>query len=175
MQPIVQGVCDTTQSELGLDDSLDCTCNAVSLGLFQGVDGTISCTLPEPRCLLPPSLYCAEGAIDIAIGGGLFSQTAIEADINACFQVDSGLPGGIASIDDICFNFVPDGLRLESCTASIGAVECQDCTICDSGVDFTFDCSNVDILPGTFSLPGPKITTCIGLSLIPSNATSVRL
>lgn len=174
LKPLVQGVCETTQTELGLDDTLDCTCNAVSRGLFQGVDGNITCVLPEPRCLLPPNLYCADGEIDITVGGGLFTQTAIEADITGCFQVDSGLPGGIASIDDICFNFVPNGLRLDSCTASIGETECQECTICESGIDFTFDCSNVDILPGAFRLPGPKISTCIGLSLIPSNSTSTR-
>ena len=174
LQPFVQGVCETTQTELGLDGTVDCTCDATSRGLFQGIDGTVSCTLPEPRCLLPPSLYCADGEIDISVAGGLFTQTAIEADINACFQVDSGLPGGVASIDDICFNFVPSGLQLDSCTATIGSVDCQSCTICESGVDFTFDCSNIDILPGAFRLPGPKITTCLGLSLIPTNSTVGR-
>lgn len=174
LQPVAQGVCDTTQTELGLDGTLDCTCDAKFLGLFLGVDGTVSCTLPEPRCFVPPSLYCADGSVEISVAGGIFTQTAIEADITGCFQVDSGLPGGVASIDDICFNFVPNGLQLESCTATIGGTECQSCTICDSGIDFTFDCSNIDVLPGAFRLPGPKITTCLGLSLIPSNATSVR-
>jgi hypothetical protein len=172
LQPVVQGVCATTQTELGLDGTLDCTCNATSLGLFKGVDGTITCSLPEPRCFLPPNLYCADGTIDVTVAGGLFTQTAIEADITGCFQVDSGLPGGIASIDDICFNFVPSGLSLQSCTATIGGVACQACTICDSGIDFTFDCSNIDILPGALRLPGPKITTCLGLSLIPTNTTA---
>ena len=174
LQPVTQGVCETTQTELGLDGTLDCTCNTTFLGLFKGIDGSIRCTLPEPRCLLPPSLYCADGNIDISVSGGLFTQTAIEADITGCFQVDSGLPGGIASIDDICFSFVPSGLQLESCTASIGGTECESCTICESGIDFTFDCSNIDILPGALRLPGPKITTCLGLSLIPTNSTSGR-
>jgi hypothetical protein len=173
LQPVVQGVCATTQTELGLDGTLDCTCNAQSLGLFRGVDGNITCTLPEPRCFVPPSLYCADGTIDVSVSGGIFTQTAIETDITGCFQVDSGFPGGIASIDDICFNFVPNGLSLETCTASVGGAECQNCTICDSGIDFTFDCSNIDILPGVLRLPGPKVTTCLGLSLIPSNVTSV--
>jgi hypothetical protein len=172
LSPIVDGVCDTTQTQLGLGDNVDCACDAELKGLFKGVEGAVSCTLPEPRCLLPPSLYCATGDIDINVSGGLFSNTAIAADIKGCFQVDSGLPFGIANINDICFTFVPKGLRLQSCTATIGDVQCDSCEICDSGVDFKFDCSNVDILPGSLRLPGPKISTCLGLSLIPTNSTS---
>ena len=171
-RPVLQEVCDLTLAELGLDTAIDCTCNATYRGLFLGADGSIGCTLSEPRCLIPPDTYCATGEVNVTAGGGLFTDTAIESDISACFEVDSGLPGGIASIEDLCFVFVPSGLSLASCNASIGGVECDSCTICDSGVDFTFDCSNIDLLPGVFTFPGPKISNCIGLSLIPSGTAT---
>ena len=174
LQPVVGRVCDTAQTELGLDGIVDCTCNATSRGFFRGVDGTVSCTLPEPRCLLPPSLFCADGVIEVSVGGGLFSQTALTSDITGCFQVNGGLPEDLASIEEICFNFVPSGFMLESCSATIGGVDCLSCTICESGRDFIFDCSNIDILPGPFRLQGPRSTTCIDLSLVPSNSTVVR-
>jgi hypothetical protein len=173
--PVTQTACDTTQESLGIDDTIDCTCDVSLRGIFQGFDGSMTCTLAEERCLIPPSLYCATGELGIDIGGGLFSNTDIESNIDACFQVDSGLPGGLLSIEDICFSFVPDGLSLESCTASIGSTQCTNCTICESGVDFKFDCTNVVLIPGILGSPpllrAPKIDTCLGLSLIPTNTT----
>jgi hypothetical protein len=163
--PIVERVCDTVQTELGLNETVDCSCEAESIGLFKGVKATLSCTLAESQCLFPPDLYCANGEIDINVSGGLFSNTAIESDFTGCFKVDSGLPSGIASIEKVCISFVPDGLKLKSCTTSIGGEDCNSCEICNSGIAFKFDCSNTDILSGAGRIPGPKITTCLGVSL----------
>jgi hypothetical protein len=169
-RPLFQNICDAGLTALGIDGTLDCSCVLEFKGLFQGFDGMAGCTLDEPRCLVPPSLYCATGSIDIGVEGGFFTGTELTSDISACFEVQSGLPGGILSLDNICFTFIPDGLRLASCTVAIGEVECESCSICDSGIDFKFDCSNIDLLPSPLlKVPGPKFESCLGLSLIPTN------
>jgi hypothetical protein len=170
-RPFIQSACDLATSTLGIDSTLDCSCDVRYKGPFQGFSGDVGCILDPPRCLVPPDLYCATGSIDAGVEAGLFSGTDFGTDIEACFDVKSGLPKDVLSIPDICFKFVPDGLKLSSCTVSVGTAQCTSCEICASGVDFKFDCSNVDLVPESdlIFVPGPAITSCIGLSLIPTN------
>jgi hypothetical protein len=173
-RPFIQSACNIATSTLGLDSTFDCSCDVRFKGLFQGFSGDVGCELDPPRCLVPPNLYCATGSIDLGVEAGVFFGTDFSTDIEACFDVKSGLPNNVASVPNICFKFVPDGLKLTSCTVSVGDTPCTSCEICDSGVDFKFDCSNVDLVPESnlIFVPGPTIASCIGLSLIPTNTSS---
>jgi hypothetical protein len=172
--PLIQRGCRVVETALGLgsNSSVACLCDLTFAGLFQGFDGELQCSSTTPRCLVG-NLYCATGNIDVGVQGGLFTGSAIDSNATACFNVKSGLPSGVLSVDDICLSFKAKGLKLTNCTAVLGAQQCKSCTICASGVDFKFDCSNVDLAPGPlFVVPGPKLDNCFGLSLVPKNATA---
>jgi hypothetical protein len=68
-----------------------------------------------------------------------------------------------------------------SCTVQIQKTDlstafCDRCTICDNGVDFKYDCSNIDLLPvfdnvtnTTTVAPYPKVDSCFPVAdIIPS-------
>jgi hypothetical protein len=173
-RPFIQSACDLATSSLGIDSTLDCGCDVLYKGLFQGFSGDVVCSLANPRCLVPPNLYCATGSIDASLEGRIFGNTGLNSNIDACFDVKSGLPNDVLSVPDICFSFVPKGLKLASCSVSVGTTPCNSCEICASGVDFKFNCSNVDLVPDTniIFVPGPAFDSCIGLSLIPRNISS---
>lgn len=162
--------CDLAQSTLGLEDSFTCECDLDYAGLFRGLTGGVACTTTEERCLVPPDSFCAAGTIDFELAAGLFVDTGFNSNITACFDVESGFPDGLVELDNnICFEFATKGLAFDACTVTIGTATCKECTICPTGVDFKFDCSNVDLesKSAEITINGPAITDCIGLSAIP--------
>jgi hypothetical protein len=166
-RPLIQGACDDVQDALGLGAVFDCRCDASYKGLFQGISGMVGCALTGPaRCLVPPNLYCATGDVDATVKASLFSNAGVTSDVTASFKVLSGLPQNVTSFD-INFNFMSNGLKFSDCDVAILNTTCNDCTICASGLDFKFNCSNVDLLPNSPlpSVPGP-VVDCIGLSLV---------
>lgn len=61
-------------------------------------------------------------------------------------------------------------LKLDTCTFNVtyGDEICNSCTICTSGRDITFDCSNINLNPLNIGpkIPGIEINQCIGLTLL---------
>jgi hypothetical protein len=122
--------------------------------------------------LVQPDKFCASGTIDFELAAGVFIPTGLNSNVTACFDVKSGFPEGIVKLDnEICFEFATKGLGFDVCTVTIGTNTCQECTVCDSGTDFKFNCTNIDLETenADVNIPGPVIETCIGLSAIPTN------
>jgi hypothetical protein len=167
-RPLIQSTCDDVQDALGLGAVFDCECDVSYQGLFQGVSGMVDCGLTgPPRCLVPPDLYCANGDVEADVKASLFSNAGVTSNVTANFKVTSGLPQNVTSFD-ISFNFTANGLEFSDCDVAIGNTTCTSCDICfPSGIDFKFNCSNVDLLPNSPLpfVPGPEVG-CIGLSLL---------
>lgn len=172
LNPLVGRACELAQDQLGLQDTATCTCDLGFEGLFRGFVGDVNCETTERRCLVQPDLFCADGTIEFDLKAGLFVDTGLNSNVTACFDVKSGFPEGIVELDNIiCFEFATKGLKFDACTVNIGDDTCQSCEICDSGVDFKFNCTNVDLETANadIKIDGPAISTCLGLSAIPTN------
>ena len=155
---------------------MDCDCDLSYQGIFRGFKGEVACKT-KSQCFVPPSSFCATGDIEFDLAAGLFVETGLDSNITACFNVTDGFPnflGTFLELDNLfCFQFKPKGLKLDECSVKIGEKDCNSCVVCDSDVDFKFDCSNIDLESknGNVTILGPNITTCIGLSAIPTNST----
>lgn len=159
---IVPPICAGGLEALNLDGLVTCTCT----GGFQaeGIVGTADCELNDPICLDEGGFLCAAtefGATFVAGGEGL------TGDIDACFEISTGLPPGIEDIADLknplCLSAQAEGLELTECTITLGGDAC-DCEVCDLEEDggfFSFDCKSVDLFLG---FGGPASDGCIGLA-----------
>ena len=173
LSPLVGPACDLAQQTLGLQDTATCTCDLDYQGVFRGFEGDVNCVTTSTRCLVQPDLFCASGTIDFELAAGLFVDTGLNSNITACFDVKSGFPDGIVELDnEVCFEFATKGLAFDACTVTIGTNTCQECTICESGVDFKFNCTNVDLETANadVTIPGPATATCLGLSAVPTDS-----
>ena len=174
LRPLVGPACDLAQEAIGLEGTATCDCDLSYEGIFRGFSGDVGCKTTQRRCLVPPNLFCADGTIDFELSAGLFVDTGLNSNVTACFTVESGFPDGIVELDNnICFEFATKGLAFDACTVTIGSGVCQECKICETGVDFKFNCSNIDLETASTSIKidGPAIANCIGLSAIPTNFT----
>lgn len=171
--PLVDRACNLAQASLGLQETATCECDLNYQGIFQGFAGAVVCTTTERRCLVQPDLFCADGTIDFDLKAGLFVPTGLNSNVTACFDVESGFPEGIVELDNsVCFEFAAAGLALafDACTVTIGSGTCQSCEICESGTDFKFNCTNIDLETANdnIKIDGPAIATCVGLSAVPT-------
>ena len=178
LRPLVGPACDLAQEALGLEGTANCDCDLSYQGIFRGFKGEVVCDTDIPQCFLPPDLFCATAELKFQLAAGLFVDTGLNSNISACFDVKSGFPDltvPIADFDnEFCFQFSPKGLELDKCSVQISSKACTSCEICESGVDFKFNCSNIDLEKKSevITVPGPEITKCIGLSAIPTNFTA---
>jgi hypothetical protein len=144
-----------------------CTCDG-QFTVATGLEVSIACKLNSTVCL-GQDVLCGQPSFN-----GVVSPTGIK-DTVACIHFKKD-PLVAVDMPDLCVSGQGAGIgkgttaRFESCTATLGTAACN-CTICDSGRDFTFDCSTAFEIPTPTnfipSLPGPKIDKCIGLGLIP--------
>jgi hypothetical protein len=168
-RPLIQGACDDVQDALGLGAVFKCGCDVSYQGLFQGFSGMVDCGLLQTRCLIAPDKFCARGSVEADVKASLFSNAGVTSDVTALFNVSSGLPDDVASFN-ISFNFKSNGLKFNDCDVTIGNSTCNGnsngCSICPSGTEFKFNCTDVDLLPNSpIFVPGPDVG-CIGLSLV---------
>jgi hypothetical protein len=167
LQPLLDTACTLAQTSLKLENNTDCKCEGEYKGLGDGFEGNVKCTLKQSPCLIPPNLFCVKGNLGAGLTFGFIGGTGFKGNLTGCFNVASGLPANVSSIENFCLTFIPKKLKLGSCTAKIGAKDCTSCDICTSGTDFKFDCSNINLATPPFpKIPGPKITNCIGLGLV---------
>jgi hypothetical protein len=160
--------------------ALECECEA-SFTLVDGIEVGVLCGNAKEVCLLQNS-FCGTStfSVDYGIRTGLGSG-------EACLKFDTLTPGlppalvNLINIPELCIKGTADrGLRFGSCSVTVGGTECQECTVCSSGLDVTFDCSNVNLNPigsGALKIPGPKVTQCLGIGLVPglgARESSVR-
>jgi hypothetical protein len=163
-RPVIQNACESSTAALGLE-ALKCGCDVEFLGLFKGVAGDITCATTNSTCFDGGS-YCAKGTVNASIAASLFSGASLDGDIKGCFTINTGIDPQVLTDPEICLTFVPKGLALNTCTAAINGVTCNECKVCSPGTAFTFNCSNVDLLPDpSITINGPAISTCIGLDL----------
>jgi hypothetical protein len=119
--------------------------------------------------------------VSAQFGAGLVrGSKGLSSSATACLQFTTGFPPPLTNLtgfDTFCVTGVPGpGFKLKSCSVKIGTTQCESCTVCSSGVDIKFNCTNVDVggaVPGF--VPGPDVQTCVGLSLIPTNSASRML
>lgn len=173
---LAQRTCTSVQSifvEPG-SETFDCECE----GLFSmdtGAQTNIFCSLRSPICLLEET-FCGTTSFEGKYGW----RTGI-ASGEACLEIDAGFPGfpelsDLVAIPPLCIEAQTSktsGLKFETCNVTIGGTACRNCVVCSTGVDVTFDCSNVNLSPidttiFDFTIPGPKVQQCVGIGLIPS-------
>ena len=168
--------CATGQQALGLATTTTCTC--VGQLASGKITAQLDCKLKNDICL-NGTKFCGQTEVSADFGAGIRGGTGLSASAKACFNVTSGFPPQVISLPGaICITAVPGpGLKLKSCSVDIGTTPCESCTVCSSGVDIKFNCTNVDVggsfVP--FFVPGPNVQTCVGLSLIPTNTTNRML
>jgi hypothetical protein len=168
--------CAAGQQALGLATTTTCTCDGQLMG--GKITAQLDCKLTTPICLNGTKL-CGQTEVSADFGAGIRGGTGLSASAKACLTVTSGFPLQIISLPGpICVTGVPGpGFKLKSCSVDIGTTPCQSCTVCNSGVDIKFNCTNVNLYTGNLplSVPGPNVQTCVGLSLIPTNTTNRML
>ena len=164
IRPLIQQACASAATALGLGNTVTCSCDAVFLGLFQGIAGDLSCVTNESVCF---EKYCGTGSVNASLAGSLVTGTGITGEIDLCVVIDLGIAPEVITDPELCLTFIPEGTALKSCTAAVNGVNCDECLICESGAAFTFNCTNVDLLPDSpLKIDGPAIDTCIGLDLL---------
>lgn len=143
-----------------IDFGFDCTCDT-SYSLTSILTGEVNCTYADSVCL-EDTPVCGVPSLraNFTLFGG-FNHA------QACFDLEQDL-----LFDNICISGKSDSsnpLRLSECNVHYGDEPCKSCTVCDSGREVTFDCSNINvnsIAPKLVFVPGIKIDTCIGAGLI---------
>lgn len=166
-RPFIQNACTAGTEALGLD-GLTCQCDVEFIGLFQGVEGDVSCGVPS-TCFGDPSV-CATGNVEASLAASLFSGVGLDGDVSGCLNVTTINGTTVPSSPGICLTFTADGLALDGCTATVNSSPCTSCDVCSGGTSFKFNCSNVNLLPpdGVPDLYLPAVTTCLGLDLASS-------
>ena len=159
-----------------LIDYINCDCSA-SFTRTNGMVVNAFCALNEAICLDPTErIFCGTTNIEAD-----FQRKTNKLKTTACLETDTGLSieidGQSPQIPEICLSAQSTVLaqrsvfRIDTCTIRIASRKCQSCTICDSGKDLKFDCSNIqlDTLIGNTAIPGPVLNTCVGIGFIFSN------
>jgi hypothetical protein len=172
LQPLLDTACTAAQTTLKLENNTNCACTGEYLGVGRGFDGDVKCSLRTSPCLIQPNDFCVNGALGAGLAFGFSGGAKLDTNIEGCFNVTNNSPllSAVGNINNFCLTFIPSGLKLKNCTAKIGATPCRSCEVCPTGVDFKFDCSNVDLytktdFPNLF-IPGPNFQSCIGLGLV---------
>lgn len=166
---LLDTACTAAQTALKLQNTANCECDGEFLGLGRGFAGDISCGLTKDTCLSPPN-FCARGTFGAELAFGLTSGAKLDSNITGCFNITGGFPPPLTSLgnfNNFCIKMKPAGLKLGSCTVSMGPTECKACNICNDGQGFNFDCSNIQVGLGigNINITGPSIANCIGLDL----------
>ena len=165
----VNPACEAVQDALNLTYT-NCECAVSFGGLFRGSTGNVECVNTNRRCLQPPDEFCASGNVNFLLTAGIFVKTVIKSNITACYNVDEAtLPIPVSGdVGTVCAEFSTAGFALDQCSITIGTESCATCTVCPSGADFKFDCSNIDLEKNASlgTVPGPQTETCIGFTSV---------
>jgi hypothetical protein len=178
---LARSTCQYVQStaingDEALTEYVNCDCSAT----FNRVNGMVVnafCALTEAICLDPTEkIFCGTTNIE-----AVFRRKTNQLGTTACLEIDTGLSieidGEQPQIPEICLTAQSTVLaqrsvfRIDTCTLRIASRRCQSCTICDSGKDVKFDCSNIQLnsLFGDEPIPGPVLDTCVGIGFIFDN------
>lgn len=153
-----QLICDPLLNQI--DFGFDCTCDT-SFSWTSILTGEVNCTYAESVCLDGTPL-CGVPSLRAnftLLGGSNFAQ--------ACFNLEQDI-----LFENICISGKSDSsnpLSLSECNVHYGDEPCKSCTVCDSGREVSFDCTNVNvnsIAPNLVFIPGIKIDSCIGAGLV---------
>ena len=162
----------TISSDEALTDYVNCDCSA-SFSITNGMVVNAFCALTEAICLDPTDrIFCGTTNLEAD-----YRRRTNKLKTTACLEIDTGLrieiDGERPKIPEICLSAQSTVLaqrnifRIDTCTIRIASQKCQSCTICDTGKDVKFDCSNIqlDTLVGN-GIPGPVLDTCVGIGFI---------
>ena len=163
----------TVSGDEELTSIINCDCSA-SFSIANGMMVNTFCALSDAICLDPnDKIFCGTTSVDAEYRG-----KNRKLKITACLEIDTGLAieldGEQPQIPVLCITAQStllvqrDVFRIDSCAIRIGSEKCQSCTICDSGKDVKFDCSNIRLatLIGNNGIPGPVLDTCVGVGFI---------
>jgi hypothetical protein len=146
---IINGICNLFASFFVPGD-LTCEC-FLTLGIV------FTCTYDEPVC----SNGDADGICSTPVISGELNILMLSATLKFC---TAGTTDGGVAVPGLCIDFggsLLDGLNLGGifgadsegqqvkgnllhCSASVLGQTCQSCEICDMGLGYSFDCSNVE-------------------------------
>ena len=189
--------CDTLKASTGLTSTEECFC----FGSDKFGVSVICDPMKEKICLLPSSeLFCsnASDATEVTATStayfagstsrkllGIFSPPIMVAQeaVVVYFESTDFLNGFLFVFDrgdGQSSSKMYSGCSITSNTlvndTEFDFDECSSCDICDSGVDFKYDCSNAngtfafsDVTNTTELVPGPKVDSCIPIAdVLPS-------
>ena len=157
-----------------LTEYVNCDCSAA----FNTVNGMVVntfCALTEAVCLDPTEkVFCGTTNIEAD-----YRRRTNKLKTTACLEIDTGLTieidGQPPQIPEICLAAQSTVLaqrnifRIDTCTIRIASQKCQSCTICETGTDVKFDCSNIQlnsVFGNDAVIPGPAVDTCVGIGFI---------
>jgi hypothetical protein len=156
--PLGQLICEPLINQI--DSGFDCTCDS-TFSLTSILSSEVNCTYFESICLENTPL-CGVPSLqaEFTLLGG--SNSA-----EACFDLEDD-----TIFKNICIAGTSNStspLRLSECNVFYGDEPCESCTVCESGREVTFDCSNINInpiAPNLVFVPGIAVDTCIGAGLL---------
>ena len=158
--------CEGILTSLNIGEDTECECGGELSFSPLGMTGTADCS--STACLDETEEVCGVAEFDIDFGLGAES---IESNITTCFTVTSGFLEDLSPLlgNKVCVIAETEGLTLSQCTATVGDWECG-CSICESSLAFTIDCSEVNISPvKVIFIPGP-VFECLGLDFAPEES-----
>ena len=141
-----QPKCTQGLERLGLQDS-SCGCIA-DVESFPTIKGVAGCT---------SGVFCIEGDL---CGDARTSMTfGSGGDLDTGEELYSYFLATTPSVYELRIIAYPqDSSQFGSCLATVlGDQNCQSCSICDDGVSFNLDCSDVTVN----GEPGPVVTDCL--------------
>ena len=145
-QCIAQPKCDDGLTRLGLQNS-NCGCIA-DVESWPSIKGVAGCS---------SGVFCIQGDL---CGDARFSMTFKSGGaLDTSEELYSYFATSSPSIYEIRIIAQPqDSERFGSCSATIDSTNsCQSCSICEDGITFSFDCSNVNVDGGA----GPVVSNCL--------------
>lgn len=151
-------ICDPLLNQI--DFGFECTCDA-SFRLRSILTGEVNCTYADSVCLESTPI-CGVPSISAS-----FTLLGGSNDAQACFNLDRDI-----LFDSICVSGKSDSsnpLILSECKVRYDDEPCKSCTVCESGREVSFDCSNINvnsIAPNLKFIPGIKVDSCIGAGVI---------
>lgn len=151
-------VCDPLLRQI--EQEFDCLCDA-GIGSSTIANLKVNCTYSESLCL-ENELLCGTPTLSAQ-----FNLRGESNKAEACFELEND-----KLFKNICINGKSDNrtpLKLNECSVHYGDELCNSCTVCESGKEVTFDCSNININPLMSNLlfvPGLKVDRCFGPGLL---------